>query len=230
MVDLADQALLAAKHSRRNRVQRYSAVSNLDDTDNLATGEYIQCLAHVPASQVMQSPVACLNQQQSLRQAADFFLRMRINSAPVVDDEDKLVGDIPEKDFLKTNLSHGGWRTPIKDVMTVNVVTYKEHVPVVNILKILSRVTICRLVIVNDDRVPIGVISRGSLLRWLGNWQQVLLPAAAGDDRQEETLSPTEGFRQTASAIMRECEQLQRGLEATPEDEVPLVLHTATRI
>ena len=47
---------------------------------------------------------------------------------------------------------------------------YDEETPVSVIYDFLCRVTIRRVIIVKGDR-PTGTISRGTMLRWLRNWQ-----------------------------------------------------------
>ena len=79
------------------------------------------------------------------------------------------MGIISEKDVLNSVGADDDWERPISEVMKKDVVAYEVETPVVVIWEFLQRVTLRRVVIVNND-VPIGVISRGTLLRWLGNW------------------------------------------------------------
>ncbi|MEX2027717.1 MAG: CBS domain-containing protein, partial [Pirellulaceae bacterium] len=95
-----------------------------------------------------------------------FFLRFRTNSVPVVDDEGKLVGILSERDVLAIMLQSQWQRRPISEVMQTHVVSYPDQAPVSEIYDFLCRVTIRGVVIVNEDQRPLGMINRGSLLRF----------------------------------------------------------------
>jgi len=85
LIDQADEALRVAKQTGRDRVQRYSMLSNMDTMDEASNSVLFSRINVVQACEIMTSPVLCLHQEDSVRLAADFFLRLRINSAPIVD-------------------------------------------------------------------------------------------------------------------------------------------------
>jgi hypothetical protein len=91
LVELADQALIVAKQSGRDRVVRYNALhahgQNGDLVDNRA-----RLFRDVTAAAVMATIVAGLKQDETLAQATRYFLRFRIGSAPVIDEDGRLVG------------------------------------------------------------------------------------------------------------------------------------------
>ena len=97
-----------------------------------------------------------------------------------------------------------------------------------DIWEFLRRATARRVVIVRDG-VPQGVISRGSLLRWLGNWEMLrsdrLLTNSDGDYFQLK-----ERARVTASEISCQMEQLQSEMASGGERVVPSIVNAATRL
>ena len=117
----------------------------------------------------MTAPIVSLKEDSTIGQAAELFLRVRINSAPVVDESGQLKGIFAEKDILQGALIEGWWTRSVRDAMTRNVVCYEEDTPAPVVYDFLCRTTIRRIVVVKNGR-PTGVISRGSLMRWLGNW------------------------------------------------------------
>ena len=112
--------------------------------------------------------VTCLREDQTVGQAAEFLLRSRINSSPVVDTQGKLAGIVSEKDLLAAVVSPNCWNSPVREVMKPNVTCYEEDTPIRNIYKFICRVSIRRVVIVQQGH-PTGTISRRTLLRWLTN-------------------------------------------------------------
>jgi two-component system, cell cycle response regulator len=167
LVDRADQALLCAKQSGRDCVVAFDSLNNANDVDFKHAGQY-GMFQETKVSQVMSPVVACLREDQTVGQAAEFFLRSRINSTPVVDAEGKLVGILSEKDLLAAMIALDSWQLPVREVMKSNVIWYEEGTPIQTVYDFLCRVSIRRVVIVADGR-PTGTISRGTLLRWFRN-------------------------------------------------------------
>ena len=225
LMDLADQALLTAKHSGRDRVLCFGDLGGFDALNGQQRRDAQALLLGVVARQVMTSPILSLRHDDTLQAAADIFLRMRVNSAPVVDDLGKLVGIISEKDLLNVALSRESWRSPVGEAMKTSVVCYDEETPLAVIWDFLRRVTIRRVVVVQNG-APVGVISRGTLLRWVGNWG-VLRDRAMSSD----SLVPLEGFDRAAQGVAQELDLLRRELAAARGSEVvPCVIHSATRM
>jgi diguanylate cyclase (GGDEF)-like protein len=229
LAELADQALAVAKQSGRNRVVSFTALK--EPMPDLADEQSFGPLAIVRARDVMSTPVFCPRDQDTVRQVADLFLQLRINSAPVVDADGNLAGIVSEADLLTATASGDGWDQPVGGVVRADVVCYTEDTPVVEVYRFLSRVSVRRIVVV-DGRRPTGVISRGTLLRWFRNW------AATGRTTEVEgqRWSEREGQRRradvlrTAEAIVRRAAEISEGITGCDEDFVPCVVGEATRL
>jgi diguanylate cyclase (GGDEF)-like protein len=167
LVDQADQALLCAKNRGRDSVVRFESLADSSEL-RLEDGGQCQLFHGIVARHVMTPVVVCLTQDETVGQAAEFFLRSRINSTPVVDRSGKLIGILSEKDLMAAMVSPEGWNWPISDVMKPNVICYDEDTPIRTIYEFLCRVSIRRVVITDQGR-PTGTISRGTLLRWFHN-------------------------------------------------------------
>ena len=120
------------------------------------------------ARHIMTPMVMCLHEDKTIGQAAEFFIRSRINSTPVVNAQGKLVGMLSEKDLMAAMVSLDYWKQPVSSVMKPNVITYEEDTPARTIYEFLCRVAMRRIVIVKDG-CPTGTISRGTLLRLFRN-------------------------------------------------------------
>jgi CBS domain-containing protein len=147
LVDMADQSLVVAKRSGRDRAVAYRSLTQSPvlcrGSDDLAS-----MLQGIPARDVMTSIVAPLNENDPVATASNYFLRFRIPSAPVVDNNGQLVGILSEKDLMSIMLGPRWWAIPISVVMKRNVVCYEETTPALSIYEFLARVVIRGVVIV----------------------------------------------------------------------------------
>jgi two-component system cell cycle response regulator len=224
MVDAADQCLLFAKGAGRNRV--VAASSMRDSMDDLFDGR--QPLADILARDVMSALVLTLRQDDAVRTAADFLLQLRLGSAPVVNDEGRLVGIVSEKDLMMLSMNEKIWTQPVSSIMKTNVVCYEETTPAKEILDFLCRVSIRRVVVVKDGH-PTGIIDRGSLVRWIQNWM-----FAHGQEDADYSVEHCREFTDTlhnlAHALATRGVELSRHLASNEDDLVPFVIGEATRM
>ncbi len=231
LVELADQALAVAKQSGRNRMVCWSSLNEpllrLSDSKQSAAP-----LENVLARDVMSTAILCPNQDNTVRQVADLFIQLRINSTPIVDKAGMLVGIVTEADLLMRTALGKGWKDRIRDVMRTNMVCYEEDTPIEQIYEFLSRVSVPRIVVVNQGR-PSGVISRGTLLRWLRNW---VTTRGNGVDHHsnwsdDERACRRAGIVKTTKATVERATQLGRRIEKEEDhDFVPCVVGEATRL
>jgi diguanylate cyclase (GGDEF)-like protein len=232
LVDLSDQALLVAKQSGRDRVVRASSLVD-EIIDMSAAADGCDPLATVRAHDLMTSIVHCLAADDPLEMAAEFFLRFRVGSTPVVDQSGKLVGILSEKDLLNLKATHTAWDRRVGEIMKTNVVCYDESTPAKEVYAFLCRVSIRRVVVLSEGR-PIGIISRQSLLRWFLNWRLLRRnensPWTADIERhsRKEHLG---GARATSAALAHSSSKLTEHLQADLEDDIePRIVGEVTRM
>ena len=183
LIDLADQSLLVAKQSGRDRVVSFTTIDKLDGAKSATQNGPGVVFRGLRAKDVMTTIVASLSEDDEVWSAAQFFQQFRITSAPVIDTTGKLAGILSEKDLMSIMI-WPDWRlTKICDVMKTNIVCYDETAPVLAIYEFLCRVSI-RSVVVTNDGQPTGVISPTSLLRWVSNSQ------VASDHRELSDVEP----------------------------------------
>ena len=237
LVDLADQALLVAKRSGRDRAVGFQAISS-SETIRSARGSLDSVVKELAARDVMATILAGLKEDDTVGTAVNYFLRFRFHSAPVVDGNGKLVGLLSERDLMGIMLGPNGWYTKIKDVMKRNVVCYEEETPVLVIYEFLSRVSLRGVVIVKDGH-PTGMISRASLLRWFTNLLTANPDALAAAIAKDEDASPSpsapppkarEKVAALADAISRESASLVQGVRAPDCELVPVIIGSVSRI
>lgn len=230
LVDQADQALLCAKRAGRDRAVRYYEIilgEELNLGENHRQGDLFEgILAH----HVMSPILAPLSGNETVDQAAEYFLRSRISSAPVVDHQGKLIGIISEKDLMSAMTSLDGWSRPISELMRPHVITYPAETPVRVIYEFLCRVSM-RRVIITDHEVPVGAISRGSLLRWFRNLiisKQSLKEASEGMSDSADTRIAV--LQEALDNVLTEGHRLKQTLEQNTPDLASHVVGAASRI
>jgi diguanylate cyclase (GGDEF)-like protein len=182
LVDRADQMLRAAKQAGRNRVVRYTAMNPTLGDGYALVQNRTELFEGVTVSRVMSEQVAVLRRDVAVGEAARFFLDCRLNSAPVVDEEGKLVGIVSERDVLGVILCPEARTWAVERIMQPDVVSYDADTPILKVFEFLSRVTMRRVIIVRQGR-PVGIVTQSSLLRWFSSWSDQLNgPLAPRDD------------------------------------------------
>lgn len=141
-------------------------------------------LTALKASDFMTQPVQLVNQEMALVEAAAFLAEKQISGAPVVNQEEKIVGVVSEKDFLK---EMGFGATPsfmqiathclnnkscmignlrnrtVGDIMTRPPVTGAPEMTIGEISNLFVVRKINRLPIISADGRPIGIVTRTDL-------------------------------------------------------------------
>jgi CBS domain-containing membrane protein len=140
----------------------------------------------VKAMDIMTRKVVFVNPKTPLKEAADKMTQHRISGVPVLDDDDKVVGMISEKDFLAqmgsedrrsfmgvvaqclqskgcVALSLRGQKA--KDIMTSPAITVQKGTPMVEIAMIFHEKNVNRVPVVDSNKRLLGIVSRGDLVR-----------------------------------------------------------------
>jgi two-component system, cell cycle response regulator len=233
LVDQADQALLCAKRSGRDRVVRFESLCDSGELELETTGSRECLFREIEARHVMTPVVVCLRENDTIGQATEFFLRSRINSTPVVDAAGQLSGILSEKDLMAALVSLECWRLPVREVMKPNVICYDGGTPIRTIFEFLCRVTIRRVVITEQGR-PTGTISRATLLRWFRN--MVVSMGLLGPDGGPEGDSEADPHRskqrlsETTHELAGQIGALEDRLREDVEGVVPHVVGGVTRM
>ena len=169
LIEHADQALLFAKESGRNRTVKYSNVLS-DRFDPDAGGHHSHQLLFdgITVEEVMIPLVLTINIRESVATIADFFMKTRVETLPVVDDNGDFLGFVSEKNLLAVVGDKERWQDDIEDLVSKAIVVYSPDTPLKTIYNFLLRVS-RRLVLIVKDKKPVGYIASNLLLRWLRN-------------------------------------------------------------
>jgi CBS domain-containing protein len=159
------------------------------------------------ACDIMTKTVLTVTPETLVRDAARLFADNHISGAPVLDDERHLVGILTEGDLLHrtetgTQSRRRSWWLEffastrdlastyikenarlVKDVMTTDVVTVSEGVPIAEIADLLERCRIKRVPVVYDGKL-LGIVSRANLVKALASAPKEASLAASDHGRQ----------------------------------------------
>ena len=114
------------------------------------------------------SPVV-ICEDQAIAGVAELLAGFEISGLPVVDRADHLVGVISDTDLVRlqgASIPWTGWHgLMVRDVMTYPAQTIDGAASLDEAARLMTTLGIHRLVVVDEARAPIGVISKGDLVR-----------------------------------------------------------------
>jgi len=168
LVEKADQALLFAKESGRNRSICFSETIAEDSEYIREHRTFHDLFEGVFARDIMLPITLTVDSTETVSNIADFFLQTQIESLPVVDKNGHFCGMISDKIFISLIGNKTRWNEPIGDLVTKNIISYPTQTPLRVIFDFLCRVSIRQIVIV-EKNCPVGFLNRSHLLRWMRN-------------------------------------------------------------
>jgi len=145
-------------------------------------------IASLSASDIMSTEVVMISEHMSLQGAARLLSRSQVSGAPVVDAEGRCTGMLSAVDYLHwaekggkataqpcpcTDTAWKPWQildhpehaeTMVTDVMTRNPVTAAPQTPLRQISRMMLDAHIHRVLIVDDDGKPVGMVSSTDIL------------------------------------------------------------------
>jgi CBS domain-containing protein len=136
---------------------------------------------------MVQEPV-CVEPSTNIRQLARVFQENDISGAPVIDDQGRIIGIVSKSDLIR-RCSEGSIDIPpaylfeamgeqtgedegispepmvcVEDFMTVDPVTVTQETPAGVIARLMFEGRFHRVVVVDDSRFPVGMITSLDLL------------------------------------------------------------------
>lgn len=139
---------------------------------------------------IMSQPVRTVHPQTSVAEAAHLMVSERISGLPVVDDAGHLAGIITEADFLRAlgvpdqQPHHSLWQTleslfshlshhgeleapddPVSEHMVSNVVCVGPGQDLHDVIEVMKRHAVKRVVVCDNERRVIGIVTRSDLVR-----------------------------------------------------------------
>lgn len=119
---------------------------------------------------------------QSIYDVINVLVRKKISGAPVLNEQDELVGVISEKDCLRVMVDSVYHNLPsgkVKDYMSHDVVTMSDQKSIVEAASAFLSTSFKRFPVVNSEGKLVGQISRSDVLRAVKDmegttWQEAM--------------------------------------------------------
>jgi CBS domain-containing protein len=124
-------------------------------------------------SEIMQKNVIRLSPEDAIKKALEVMEENKINGAPVVDNDNKLVGIIVKADIYRFLIEEGHYDTyPISSIMTKNVVSANADDEVMEAARKLVDRNIVAIPIVEKEQV-VGIVSMENVIQYFIQMNEV---------------------------------------------------------
>ncbi|MEQ1824502.1 MAG: diguanylate cyclase [Pirellula sp.] len=229
LIEESDQCLLFAKQSGRNRVM---VASHLSGARADLEASKLGIPAHITVAEIMTPILATLSGSATLFEATRFLLDLHLDAVPVVDPEGRLIDFLSEEEISKRLCSGKDWQTRLSDCVMSKPACLDVHASASAAFKFLMRVSVRRLAILEGER-PVGMVSRATLLRWLGNRaleQQQRSKFNKEPDRTTSAIQNQETLRLVLNELQRHARRLCDKIDEGECLELHDILISATRM
>jgi CBS domain-containing protein/anti-sigma regulatory factor (Ser/Thr protein kinase) len=150
------------QNSRHDKVMTDAAAGLITRVEELAYELKIE--------EVMTRDIKLVTPTMKIQEVLNLFREARISGAPVVAGG-KLVGIISLEDLIRAlrDMGRGELKAAAANYMSANVVTVNAFDPIVEALKLFAQTRFGRLVVLNNARQLVGIITKGDVTRGLLN-------------------------------------------------------------
>ncbi len=121
-------------------------------------------LKKLTANDIMTKDVVTIGPDSFLAEVVKTLLEKKISGMPVVNEEEKLVGVISEKDILNFAFCGHLRDTKVRKVMSKEVVHFTPKTEVNELALSIAKYHFRRVPIVKDEKV-VGIVSRRDIIR-----------------------------------------------------------------
>ncbi len=125
---------------------------------------YLKPLDVIPASEIMSTPVYATSPNRSIKFVAKFMAKHDIGSLPIVDDKGSLYGIITTTDILRAFSERCRGMLSVMDVIYREPPTISPTHSIFNVIDSLVQSKVKKVVVVDGNNRPLGVITRSDVL------------------------------------------------------------------
>jgi len=109
---------------------------------------------------LMSSPPVVMSARSSVDEAAKVMWEKRVGSLLVVDEQDRLVGLVTERDIIfAAARSMIGRNTPVSDIMAKNLITARPDEDVIAAVEKMRQANVRHLPVMDESGQPVGMLS-----------------------------------------------------------------------
>jgi CBS domain-containing protein len=121
----------------------------------------------VPLAEIMTRDMVCARSDLSIEEVSALMLRHHVGCIPVVDEGGRPIGMITKLDLLEAEPSGGHPPRVAAQLMMPMALTLDEHATIVHAASLMATEDIHHVLVVNDERRLIGIVSTMDIVRWL---------------------------------------------------------------
>ena len=121
-------------------------------------------------NEIMSKEVVCVNTVDSVLTTAKLMKEYNIGVIPVVEDKNKVLGLITDRDIVLWLAEHEefGIRAEAKELMSQNVYSVKPDADITDAIELMKKMQIRRLPVLEEDKL-VGMLSIGDIAVHLDN-------------------------------------------------------------
>jgi acetoin utilization protein AcuB len=128
--------------------------------------------------EIMSDNVTCINLDERLSMVRELFIKHKFHHLMVIDNDNKLMAVISERDYLKATNSNLELPTAnekdlamlnkrVHQIVSKKLVTIKEFSSFSEAIRIFHDTGVSCLPVINNDNKPIGVLTWRDIVGWL---------------------------------------------------------------
>lgn len=132
---------------------------------------FFQTRKALRAGDIMTRKVVMVTEDTQVEEVERLLALKTISGVPVIDRDNKVIGVISEADLILSEIRQEGRRNGKKasDIMTSPPLIAYEDTDLEELGKTMNEKKIRRIVVVDGENRPIGIISRRDIIRTFGN-------------------------------------------------------------
>lgn len=161
-IDLGDKVRVGP--TPVNKLVVNGVVVGRDDMDNIllldTTG--IRSIPKKTVMQVASRELITLNPSMNLKDAAKILSDEKIEGAPVIENK-TIIGVLTLSDITKA-IANQKESLNVSGVMSKKIITVEDDVMIADAIEIMTKNKVGRLIVIGDDNMPVGIITRTDLL------------------------------------------------------------------
>ena len=113
---------------------------------------------------IMSKEVITAESSISVKQCSDILFKRHVGAIIVVDTEKRVIGIFTERDLIRVIAQDIPISTPLKDVMTTNIITIKEDSTFGEAKELMRLYRIRRIPVINSEDKLVGLLSLRHIL------------------------------------------------------------------
>jgi CBS-domain-containing membrane protein len=122
-----------------------------------------------PISSIMTSRVVCARPEMDAALLRARLIERGVSGAPVVDDWGHVLGVVSKSDLVEHEVTGERGHKTVSDIMMTMVFTLPADAPIAKAAALMAYEGVHRIVVVDERRCVVGVLSALDIARWLGS-------------------------------------------------------------